>query len=291
MGILATAGNIYFVYSFLKRLVTPFNKTKAFELGIIDENGKVLRRKSQLKTEEERDAYTLSDRLVWNLKRLIEKIPLGKTRLASFAAALYLLKEQNNPDILMDEDKLEQLFMDYLDAIQNDTISENYYSNIKDTTVVDLLRAYDESEGKFELFAPLAEKYTGFDFETLNEELSLNQLPFTDELDTLFEQVIDEDTPVTTTGGGAIAYRDIPLGNPPKTLKRKMFAGKDVFVVEPKFFDKARTGKRKYHKYKDYVGEDEAGQYIRAYARTYPKKAIIVMDSSTGAMQYLRHGK
>ena len=29
-------------YRVLKLLVTPFNKTKAFELGIIDEKGKVL---------------------------------------------------------------------------------------------------------------------------------------------------------------------------------------------------------------------------------------------------------
>ena len=39
-----------------------------------------------------------------------------------------------------------------------------------------------------------------------------------------------------------------------------------------------------------YVGEDEAGEYIRAFARKYPKKPIIVMDSSTGCMQYLKHG-
>jgi len=42
MGILAGIGNIYFVYQFLKKLVTPFNKTDAFKLGIIDETGKIL---------------------------------------------------------------------------------------------------------------------------------------------------------------------------------------------------------------------------------------------------------
>ena len=33
-------------YRVLKLLVTPFNKTKAFALGIIDEKGKVLKNKS-----------------------------------------------------------------------------------------------------------------------------------------------------------------------------------------------------------------------------------------------------
>ena len=53
MGILAGIGNIYFVYQFLKKLVTPFNKTKAFELGIVDENGKILKRRRDLETKEE----------------------------------------------------------------------------------------------------------------------------------------------------------------------------------------------------------------------------------------------
>ena len=66
MGILAGIGNIYFVYQFLKKLVTPFEKTKAFELGIVDKNGKILKRRRDLNTQAEKDAYTLSDTLIWN---------------------------------------------------------------------------------------------------------------------------------------------------------------------------------------------------------------------------------
>ena len=91
-GILKTVGNIYFVYQFLKKLVTPFEKTKAFELGIIDKKGKLLKRKRDLETQEEKDSYTLSDRLIWNLKRLLGKIPGGKSRIASYAAALWLIR-------------------------------------------------------------------------------------------------------------------------------------------------------------------------------------------------------
>ena len=42
MSVTSALGNVYFVYQFIKKLVTPFNKTRAFELGIIDEKGKVL---------------------------------------------------------------------------------------------------------------------------------------------------------------------------------------------------------------------------------------------------------
>ena len=44
MSILSSVGNIYFVYQFIKKLVTPFDKTKAFELGIIDGKGRILKK-------------------------------------------------------------------------------------------------------------------------------------------------------------------------------------------------------------------------------------------------------
>ena len=55
-------------YRVLKLLVTPFNRTKAFELGIIDEKGKVLKKSRDIKNAEERNAYTLLIRFVFNLK-------------------------------------------------------------------------------------------------------------------------------------------------------------------------------------------------------------------------------
>ena len=95
MSIVSTIGNIYFVYQFLKKLVTPFEKTKAFELGIIDEKGKILKRRRDLKTKDEKEAYTLSDTLIWNIKKLLGKVPGGQSRIASYAAALFLIKEQH----------------------------------------------------------------------------------------------------------------------------------------------------------------------------------------------------
>ena len=81
-------------YRILKLLVTPFSDTEAFKLGIIDEKGKELKKMGQLNTVNERDAYTILHRLVFRLKRIIEKIPIENKRLVSFAAALSLIKEQ-----------------------------------------------------------------------------------------------------------------------------------------------------------------------------------------------------
>ena len=236
MGILAGIGNIYFVYQFLKKLVTPFNKTKAFELGIIDETGKILKRRRDLETSEEKDAYNLSDTLIWNIKKLMGKIPGGKSRLASYAAALWLIKEQQD-GYKITEEELELQFFDQFEKMYNNDLE--------------------------------------FDSATLKK----------------FEDILYEDSPTTAMGGGNIAVRGIPLlKKPPKGLVMKRFGGIDVFAIDPTYFQKSRLGKKKYTRYSGYVGEDEAGEYIRAFARKYPKKPIIVMDSQTGCMQYLRHG-
>ena len=143
-------------------MVTPFEKTKAFELGIIDEKGKLLKRKRDLETQEEKDSYTLSDRLIWNLKRLLGKIPGGKSRIASYAAALWLIKESNNNEYHINPEKIEQDFVKYLEDLENETLTESVFNEVNDSVMVGILQAYDESGGNKKKFDKLVKKYTGF---------------------------------------------------------------------------------------------------------------------------------
>lgn len=113
MSLLKSAGNIYFAYQFLTKLTTPFDKTDAYRLGIIDEKGKVLRKRSTLRTPEERASYTLMDTLIFNLKKLMAKIPFGSSKLMSYAASLFLLKEQKNYKLFLDEKLLEEKFTEF----------------------------------------------------------------------------------------------------------------------------------------------------------------------------------
>lgn len=85
-------------YRILKKLSTPFEETDAFRLGIIDKKGRLLRKYNDLTTNEERDAYTLLDRLIWRMKRIIERNPFENKKLASFAVALSLVKEHYNAE-------------------------------------------------------------------------------------------------------------------------------------------------------------------------------------------------
>ena len=94
--------DLLITYRVIKMLVTPFEKQPAYTLGIIDKNGKVLRKAKTLKTGKEKEAYTLLHRFVFNLKRLINIIPGGKSKLGTYAAALGLLLKENK-DINMVE--------------------------------------------------------------------------------------------------------------------------------------------------------------------------------------------
>ena len=81
---------------FLKMLVTPFDQLPAFELGIIDAEGNLLKKKKERKSKEEKNAYDTFTRLVINIKRHLRHLPLMKGRLGSLAAALYLIKEEDS---------------------------------------------------------------------------------------------------------------------------------------------------------------------------------------------------
>ena len=97
-------------YQFIKLLSQDFKEWKAYELGIIDEDGNSLRKRRELKTTEEKNSYTTFHVVIRNLKRILEKTPFGKSKLLSFASALFLIKEnrENMPEY-SEEELLEQL--------------------------------------------------------------------------------------------------------------------------------------------------------------------------------------
>jgi hypothetical protein len=98
-------------YKILSMLVTNFEDTKAYKLNIIDKNGKNLKKASTLKTSEEKDAYTYLTRLVFNMKKIINKIG-GENKLKSLVAALWLVKEQyesGNRSTALMEDKFDRV--------------------------------------------------------------------------------------------------------------------------------------------------------------------------------------
>lgn len=118
MGILSRAGDLAYTLRFLRLLTTKFEDTTAFKLGLIDKNGKKLR---SPENSEEKSAYNLFHRLVFNLKKLLAKVPGGSSKFASYAAALLLLKEHLNLSDKSLDKIIKECGIDEMDFLQEDT--------------------------------------------------------------------------------------------------------------------------------------------------------------------------
>jgi len=132
--------DLFVTYRFIKLLVTPFEKTDAYKLGIIDKDGNRIMppptkggvrqtKPNPLNTIEEKGAYTVLHKLVFNIKKLFGKVPGLRTKLGTYAAALFLLKDTFKESVA-DPDVFEKEFMKYLkeegyeidDSISEDVI-------------------------------------------------------------------------------------------------------------------------------------------------------------------------
>ena len=164
-------------------LFTPFEKTDAYKYGIIDKNGKVLRKNKTLTVAKEKDSYTILHRFVFNLKRLINLIPGGKSKLGTYAAALgLLLKEEKEINAV----ELEKVLYKHLR--ENDLI--NFDDDLREDVDFDFL-----PKGRFLITD---------DLEDLNGEKTAevgdvvytteNQKPFDNYFGVNLYHVINEDT-------------------------------------------------------------------------------------------------
>ena len=98
---------------------TSWEKFDAYKLGLIDKKGSRIKDKKP-ETKAEKSSFTLLHRLVFNLKRIVNKVPFGKTAFASYAVALLLLKEETK----LDEDQMDEL-------------CEKFYRHLKTEGILD----------------------------------------------------------------------------------------------------------------------------------------------------------
>ena len=111
--------DLFVTYRFLKLLTTPFDKTDAFKLGIIDAKGHRIMQKGvkkpsvELVTGDQKNSYTILHKLIFNIKKLFDKVPGLRTKVGTYAAALFLLKDTFKESV-NDPDMFEKEFMKYL---------------------------------------------------------------------------------------------------------------------------------------------------------------------------------
>lgn len=107
---------------------------------------------------------------------------------------------------------------------------------------------------------------------------------------------VEEDAPAMAAGHGAVAGLGVgPQGEPGVPRKKRVeeavadtFGGADVFDVDMGLVLNVPNPKQKWERFSKYVGIDEVGEDIRAHARKNWQRDIILRDSKTGVMRFLR---
>ena len=157
--------DLFVTYRFIKLLVTDYKKMDGYKLGIFDEEGRRIvnpetGKPDKLKTSKEKNAYTVFHKLVFNIRRIMKKIPFLNTKIGSYATALFLLKDTFN-----ESTDFEKHFQNYL--------KENYdiKSNLFESNEMQTL-----SKGTYKLKNDVMYKTEQNDYEYIqNESLVYNE--------------------------------------------------------------------------------------------------------------------
>ena len=96
----------------LVMLVTPFKETEAFKRGVIDETGKYIIPLNK-RTKEQKDTINYLTRLIFNVKKALNKLPGGESKLKNLAAAMFLIREAYNGG------KVSTLTEEYVDNVNS----------------------------------------------------------------------------------------------------------------------------------------------------------------------------
>jgi len=156
MGLLKKAADTVYAFRFIRMLVLDWKDWDAYKAGIIDENGKRVK-SVKIDNLEKSSTWTPFIRLCANIKRLVSKAPGGGSRLGSFAAALYLIKEKTG----MTDKQLKQICekvgiesLDFLNEnsewflVEDKQLSHGVYrlrdSKVLNSTIEEMCKAKDQ---------------------------------------------------------------------------------------------------------------------------------------------------
>jgi hypothetical protein len=201
--------DLFLVYQFIRRLATPFNKWEAFKLGVIDKDGKVLIKSKDFTKAAQRKSWGVFDRMVANLKKLLAKVPGGSSRFASYAAALFLIKEYKHftdettlTEELTDKQLDESIQLFYSRYTHYTTLAEDVNSlNEKAELFLEKLKASDDmGDWIDDFYKSDAPQFKGKSKEKRRKMAIAAKLAV--------DESIEEDTPVNNVGDGNIAGMD-----------------------------------------------------------------------------------
>lgn len=279
--------NAFVIYQFIRLLVKPFDQTDAYKLGIIDDKGNYLKKQKDLKTTEEKRASNIFTRLVWNIKKILNKVPLVRSKLGKFATALYLVREQVEY-IGGDTELVEKTLIEYFKKTHPALISE--------------LESLDFSEMNNGLLIENLELYP------IGSFMNIPMFKIEDRVVSAIElEEVAINSAGGVIGGGAVQPEsptikgyDTPLGTKAgataKMFRRKpvltkedrdIFLGKNVYEMENDDYYRCMNGRTRYERWgKKINAEDIEHQELRKYMQKVGE--AIIKNKTTGEMTYFR---
>jgi len=293
MGFLSQASDVYSSLRFLRLLTTRWEDTNAFKYGIVDKDGKQLIKSKDVPPEHKK-YYTLFHRLVFNIKRLLQKVPIvGHSILPNYASALMLLKEHLGIET---DDEFRNLLSDHFPDDINKIINTNIMTEglefLKSGILVELnkdmvhpktyepiflegsqVRVLEQTNHIFGI--PI---YRGI-HESTNQELFLS---IGDCKAVITNKDLNEDGGMTAAVGASTATTSA-VGNLDVAFKpKKKDRNISVFDVDDESFARLMNPKIKHKRWKDYLNtEHERYSEIRKCVAS--GDMVILRDSKGNA--------
>jgi len=295
--------NAFVAYKFLKILSTPFKKTDAYKTGVLDKDGNQLIKRKNFSSDQKK-SYNIFHHLIYKLKKLMHKVPIMKSRIGSFATALWFIKQTIKEEYGESEaTMIEEVFLDYLkdngynielneSLINGEIAPGTYIKEGKKYEVVRAIKPFDYCLG-----VPLYK----VDNDIVTEEEMKNYNEFSEEV-----------AIANNAGSGSVAGLD---GEPPVSKKNQKihrrknnkgvtaeaskknesvqesndtFAGNRVFSITDDEYSKCLHGRNKHERWSKKLNMDEFSNCnIRTYHHRNPSKSIVIQNNKTGEMSYL----
>jgi len=252
-----------------------WDKTEAFKVGLIDENGKLLHKPT---TTEEKEAYTLFHRIVFNFKRIVTKLPGSK--FLSYASALYLLKAHTEYD---EEQILEAVKMapNLTEASVTFDVLENRRYQLNKDIFIPSPMIYSAAKGSTVTILESLGIHFGVEMWKARHVLSEQECVvsvYDLAADLQQEEFQFEDA--TTTA-------NIP--SVPMPLKHDSGASYQKFKVPTDVYRRFDCGRKPYQRWSQFFDlTNETQSQIASFARKYREALIILEDETTGAMRAVR---
>jgi hypothetical protein len=289
---LKRAADAAYAFRFLRLLTKDWTDMKAYELGLIDENGKKIR---SPKTPEEKNQYTLFHRLIYNIKRSFNLLPSSVARkFGSYAAALYLIKESTgiDEDILLRE--FQRLGFDfYLDECTEEEfeLREGFSYQLSTPIPTDTDEFLVPAGTKVVVQECIHSPHFGQTFYRAYHPLSRSTLFLTSHN---VDLCLGEETTAaatssssSTSSSASVSTKDVAL--PPVPKKTKKGDQYYDFDVPSEVFRRFRKGRKKYSRWKNLLDmNDDSQKRIAEFARKNRKAKVVLRDETTGALQAIR---